>query len=79
VVTLDLAVEDLIERLRAARSTRRTKVSRALEEFFRTENLSSLRELALREVAESVDRGSAAEEATKRSVRRGLGRPVMVC
>src|SRR5882672_4220149 len=80
VVTLDLAVEDLIERLRAGKIYTQDKVSRALEEFFRTENLSSLRELALREVAESVDRGSAAggSDETKRQARASAGR-VMVC
>lgn len=59
VVSLDLAVEDLIERLRAGKIYAEEKVARALEEFFKTENLSNLRELALREVAESVDRAAA--------------------
>jgi two-component system sensor histidine kinase KdpD len=80
VVTLDLAVEDLIERLRAGKIYAQEKVTKALEEFFRTENLSSLRELALREVAESVDRKSTAgsSEETKRQSRASAGR-VMVC
>jgi two-component system sensor histidine kinase KdpD len=55
-------------------------VTKALEEFFRTENLSSLRELALREVAESVDRAasSGATPATQKQARASAGR-VMVC
>jgi two-component system sensor histidine kinase KdpD len=80
VVTLDLAVEDLIERLRTGKIYAQEKVTKALEEFFRTENLSSLRELALREVAESVDRAasSGATPATQKQARASAGR-VMVC
>ncbi|HLY09738.1 MAG TPA: universal stress protein [Planctomycetota bacterium] len=78
VVTLDLAVEDLIERLRAGKIYGEEKVAKALEEFFKSENLSSLRELALREVAESVDRSSAAKnDETK--VRSAPSGRVMVC
>src|SRR5262249_39654059 len=78
VVTLDLAVEDLIERLRAGKIYAQEKVTKALEEFFRTENLSSLRELALREVAESVDRSSGSGDGATRQARAAAGR-VMVC
>ncbi|MCY1073055.1 sensor protein KdpD [Archangium lansingense] len=56
VVNLDLAVEDLHERLKAGKIYAPDKVTHALESFFKQENLSSLRELALREVAESLDR-----------------------
>jgi len=59
VVTLDLAVEDLQERLRAGKIYAADKVARALEGFFKEQNLAHLRELALREVAESVERTSA--------------------
>jgi two-component system sensor histidine kinase KdpD len=78
VVTLDLPVEDLIERLRSGKIYAEEKVAKALEEFFRTENLSSLRELALREVAESVDRASSktSDETKGRSPSAGK---VMVC
>jgi two-component system sensor histidine kinase KdpD len=78
VVTLDLPVEDLIERLRSGKIYAEEKVSKALEEFFRTENLSSLRELALREVAESVDRASSktSDETKRGSPSAGK---VMVC
>ena len=40
VVTLDFAVEDLLERLRAGKIYGEEKVAKALEEFFKTENLS---------------------------------------
>ena len=59
VVNLDLTVEDLQERLRAGKIYAADKVSSALDNFFKARNLAQLRELALREVAESVERGSA--------------------
>jgi len=51
VVNLDLAVEDLQERLRTGKIYAADKVPWALEHFFTEENLTHLRELALREVA----------------------------
>jgi two-component system sensor histidine kinase KdpD len=58
VVNLDLAVEDLQERLRAGKIYAEDKVPWALEHFFKGKNLAHLRELALREVAESVERAN---------------------
>lgn len=58
VVNLDLAVEDLLDRLNAGKIYPKDKVPWALEHFFRDQNLSMLRELALREVAESLDRSA---------------------
>ncbi len=58
VVNLDLAVEDLHERLKAGKIYAPDKIAHALERFFKQENLSTLRELALREVAESLDRAT---------------------
>ena len=59
VVNLDLAVEDLVERLRSGKIYPREKIPWALEHFFRDANLATLRELSLREVAESLDRSAA--------------------
>ncbi len=59
VVNLDLAVEDLLERLRAGKIYPSEKVGWALDHFFRDANLATLRELSLREVAESLDRTAA--------------------
>ncbi|HEY7163957.1 MAG TPA: histidine kinase [Candidatus Binatia bacterium] len=56
IVNLDLAVEDLIERLKAGKIYGQEKVGWALEHFFKPEKLTMLREIALREVAESIDR-----------------------
>src|SRR5262245_2817504 len=58
VVNLDLAVEDLLERLKTGKIYAPEKVAWALENFFKDQNLSTLRELALREVAESLERQS---------------------
>jgi two-component system, OmpR family, sensor histidine kinase KdpD len=63
VVNLDLAVEDLQERLRSGKIYALEKIPWALENFFKDQNLATLRELALREVAESLDRAGAARRA----------------
>lgn len=64
VVNVDLSAEDLRQRLRDGKIYRPEKIESALVNFFTDENLSSLRELALREVASSVDR--AREGAVRR-------------
>jgi two-component system, OmpR family, sensor histidine kinase KdpD len=81
VVNLDLAVEDLIERLHAGKIYAPDKVQWALEHFFQDGNLMTLRELALREVAESLERQSETRargmgEAARASATRGR---VMLC
>jgi two-component system sensor histidine kinase KdpD len=50
VVLIDVPPETLRERLRAGKIYPRERIDQALGNFFRTENLSALRELALREV-----------------------------
>jgi two-component system sensor histidine kinase KdpD len=75
VVNLDLAVEDLQERLRAGKIYAAEKIPWALENFFKDQNLATLRELALREVAESLERAGSARQAPKT---QASGR-VMVC
>jgi two-component system sensor histidine kinase KdpD len=80
VVNLDLSVEDLVERLRAGKIYAPEKVASALENFFTPGNLSTLRELALREVAESLDRAGSAQSAPGRELRGAMTRQrVMVC
>ena len=56
VVNLDISAEDLRDRLRAGKIYAKDKVDAALRNFFTDENLTTLRELALREVASNVDR-----------------------
>jgi two-component system sensor histidine kinase KdpD len=76
VVNLDLSVEDLIDRLKSGKIYATDKVPHALENFFTPEKLRNLRELALREVAETVDRAPALPSTAK--LRHVSGR-VMVC
>ncbi|MBC8133403.1 MAG: universal stress protein [Deltaproteobacteria bacterium] len=73
VVNLDLAVEDLQERLRAGKIYAEDKVPWALEHFFKDHNLHHLRELALREVAESVERSASARRSVLAEVSGGRG------
>ncbi len=79
VVNLDLAVEDLLERLRTGKIYAPDKVGWALEHFFKDANLSTLRELALREVAESLERQSETKARTKAGDARNASSRVMVC
>jgi two-component system sensor histidine kinase KdpD len=76
IVNLDLAVEDLLERLKAGKIYPEEKIPWALEHFFRDANLATLRELSLREVAESLDR-SATQRSAGATAQRASGR-VMV-
>jgi two-component system sensor histidine kinase KdpD len=80
VVDIDLAVEDLIDRLRAGKIYAPDKVGWALENFFQPEKLAVLREIALREVAESVDRTVSAKAAGDDGTRlAAASERVMVC
>lgn len=56
VINLDITAEDLRQRLQDGKIYAADKVPSALANFFTSENLTTLRELALREVASSVDR-----------------------
>jgi two-component system sensor histidine kinase KdpD len=55
VVLVDISPEALQDRLRAGKIYPGGQAERALLNFFRQDNLSALRELALREVAEDVE------------------------
>jgi two-component system, OmpR family, sensor histidine kinase KdpD len=55
VVLIDLSPEALLTRLRAGKIYKPERVEAALNGFFRIENLSALREVALRQVAEEVE------------------------
>ncbi len=56
VVNIDLTAEDLLDRLKAGKIYRPEKIQTALDNFFRTENILQLRELALKEVAFRVEK-----------------------
>ena len=79
VVNLDLAVEDLLERLKSGKIYAPDKVTWALEHFFKDANLTTLRELALREVAESLGRQSESKARTNSNEQRAAHNRVMVC
>jgi len=55
VVNIDLAPEDLQQRLRDGKIYPAERINSALESFFKRSNLDKLRELALRELASQID------------------------
>ena len=67
VVNVDVTVEELQSRLRQGKVYRPEKVEQALRNFFRESNLSTLRELALRAVADEIG-----DKAASRRQREGL-------
>jgi two-component system, OmpR family, sensor histidine kinase KdpD len=76
IVNVDLASEDLQERLRSGKVYPSERIERALGNFFTESNLTRLRELALEEIAHLLDR--------RRQQREGGRNPpgserVMVC
>jgi two-component system, OmpR family, sensor histidine kinase KdpD len=55
VVLVDITPQSLIERLQAGKVYKSGAIQSALDNFFKIENLSALREVALRQVAEEVE------------------------
>jgi two-component system sensor histidine kinase KdpD len=55
VILMDITPQSLIERLRAGKIYPGERVETALNNFFKIENLSALREVSLRQVAEEVE------------------------
>ena len=64
IVNVDLPSEELIQRLREGKIYPAERITPALENFFRPENLASLRELAMRSIADRLeaDRRTAVEK-----------------
>lgn len=56
VVNIDLTADELIGRLKQGKIYREDKIQAALNNFFKTEHILQLRELALKEVASQVER-----------------------
>jgi two-component system sensor histidine kinase KdpD len=67
VVLIDITPESLIDRLRAGKVYPGERVEAALSNFFKVENLSALREVALRQVAEEVEAKRIPAEAVSRA------------
>src|SRR5262245_55668527 len=63
VINVDATVDELRERLKQGKIYRPEKVEQALANFFRKGNLSTLRELALRAVADEVGEKAATDRA----------------
>jgi two-component system sensor histidine kinase KdpD len=55
IVNVDLPSEELIQRLKEGKIYPTERISPALENFFRAENLASLRELAMRSIADRLE------------------------
>jgi two-component system sensor histidine kinase KdpD len=81
IVTVDLAVEELRDRLREGKIYPPQQIEQALRNFFRPGNLAALRELALREVARDQGRHREELELLKREGgrRTQVAERVMVC
>ncbi|WP_320970453.1 sensor protein KdpD [Bacteroides nordii] len=69
VVNIDLTAEELITRLKAGKIYRQDKIQVALNNFFKTENILQLRELALKEVALRVEKKVENEVVSSMGVR----------
>jgi two-component system, OmpR family, sensor histidine kinase KdpD len=79
VINVDVTVEELRNRLREGKIYRPEKVEQALTNFFRKGNLSTLRELALRAVADEVSDKAASYRAREGLEPALIPERVMVC
>jgi two-component system sensor histidine kinase KdpD len=76
VVNVDLTADELIERLKSGKIYKPEKIELALRNFFQRENLLKLRELALREAANQLERKIDSEVQTQE--KKQLGK-IAVC
>lgn len=79
VINVDITVDELRNRLREGKVYRPEKVEQALNKFFRKGNLSTLRELALRAVADEVSEKAATYRAREGLQPALIPERVMVC
>jgi len=79
VINVDVTVEELRSRLREGKIYGPEKVEQALTNFFRKGNLSTLRELALRAVADEVSEKAASYRAREGLEPALIPERVMVC
>ncbi len=56
IVNIDLTADELIDRLKDGKIYDKSKVERALQNFFRNDKILQLREIALKEVAHHLER-----------------------
>jgi two-component system sensor histidine kinase KdpD len=79
VINVDTTVEELRTRLKQGKIYKPEKVEQALTHFFRKGNLSTLRELALRAVAEEVGAKAAQYRTREKLEPAPIPEKVMVC
>ncbi len=79
VVNVDVTVQELQSRLRQGKVYKAEKVEQALSNFFRETNLSTLRELALRAVADEVGDKAASHRQREGLEPALIPERVMVC
>jgi two-component system sensor histidine kinase KdpD len=79
VINVDVTVEELRNRLSQGKIYTPDKVEQALKHFFRKENLDTLRELALRAVADEVGEKAASYRAREGLEPATIPERVMVC
>jgi two-component system sensor histidine kinase KdpD len=79
IINVDVTVEELRSRLREGKIYKPEKVEQALSNFFRKGNLSTLRELALRAVADEVGEKAASYRAREGLEPALIPERVMVC
>ncbi|MBC1357066.1 KdpD-like non-kinase potassium sensor [Listeria booriae] len=77
VILIDITAETLQKRLREGKIYASNKINQSLENFFTQRNLSALRELALREVADDVDDKNDKEEARRQAI--AMNEKILVC
>lgn len=76
VVNIDLTADELIQRLKDGKIYKSDKIQSALTNFFKREHLLQLRELALREVANAVEKKINSEVTTYDKAREEV---ILVC
>jgi two-component system, OmpR family, sensor histidine kinase KdpD len=79
VLNIDVTVDELRNRLKQGKVYKPDKIEQALNHFFRKGNLSTLRELALRSVAEEVGSKAAQYRAREGLEPAPIPEKVMVC
>ena len=79
VINVDVTVDELRHRLREGKIYKPEKIEQALSNFFRKGNLSTLRELALRAVADEVGEKAASYRAREGLETALIPERVMVC
>jgi len=69
VVNIDLTADELISRLKEGKIYQPEKIQTALQNFFKSDNILQLRELALKEVASQVERKVEIEVTKPNSIK----------